>query len=631
MYQYLKAGTVKPAGWLKEQLKIQAEGLSGHLHEMWPDVRDSAWIGGTCEGWERVPYWLDGFIPLAYLLEDEKMIAVAKKYMDAIMDRQKPDGWICPCSEEERKGYDVWAFFLIGKVLALYAEFSGDPRAEEALYKAMKCLYEFLKPGAVRLFDWGKARWFECMIPLQYLRDRYEEVWIDELAQLIEEEGTDYRTLKERWVRYSNRWTQETHIVNLMMMFKYEAVTKALLGKMDSYADEAEDLWQQLCRYNGTAVGTFTGDECLGGLGNNRGTELCSVAELMYTCEVLYALTGDPKWADRLERAAFNAFPATVSDDMWTHQYVQQVNQIACEKFNSKSFFGSNNDEAHMFGLEPHYGCCTANFNQAWPKLAMSIYLQRDNRVEAALILPSEGALEVNGVSVKITCATEYPFRFGASYMIEAEKPVNMTFAVRVPSWAKNVKAVVKNSSDVVCEVQCETADGSLADGRCVRIADGKAVIELQAESRMEVVISFEDAPHLVERPYELSVLEYGPFVFSLPIETEYVMHEYVKDGVERKFPYWDYELGPKSEWRYGFASKTVVVNECPGDDVPFSSKAPRLTVSASLKPVTWDYAEGYDSVAERVPVSREAVGETVVKELIPYGCAKLRMTEMPE
>ena len=64
---------IKPHGWLKDQLIIQAKGLSGNLDKMWPDVKDSSWIGGNKDGWERVPYWLDGFIPLAYLLDDEDM------------------------------------------------------------------------------------------------------------------------------------------------------------------------------------------------------------------------------------------------------------------------------------------------------------------------------------------------------------------------------------------------------------------------------------------------------------------------------------------------------------------------------------------------------------------------------
>ena len=77
-YTPFRYDEVFPEGWVKRQLRIQAEGLAGNLDNMWPDVKDSAWIGGDKEGWERVPYWLDGFVPLAFLLRDEKMISRAK-------------------------------------------------------------------------------------------------------------------------------------------------------------------------------------------------------------------------------------------------------------------------------------------------------------------------------------------------------------------------------------------------------------------------------------------------------------------------------------------------------------------------------------------------------------------------
>ena len=52
-FGFFKSTNVKPKGWIKKQLRIQADGLSGNLHKVWPDVRDSAWIGGDKEGWER--------------------------------------------------------------------------------------------------------------------------------------------------------------------------------------------------------------------------------------------------------------------------------------------------------------------------------------------------------------------------------------------------------------------------------------------------------------------------------------------------------------------------------------------------------------------------------------------------
>ena len=106
-YKLFNTTELKASGWLRKQLEVQANSLSGNLDKVWPDIRESRWIGGNWDGWERVPYWLDGFIPLAYLLDDEDKIARAKKYIDAIVAGQCEDGWLCPCTVEERAKYDT--------------------------------------------------------------------------------------------------------------------------------------------------------------------------------------------------------------------------------------------------------------------------------------------------------------------------------------------------------------------------------------------------------------------------------------------------------------------------------------------------------------------------------------------
>ncbi len=68
---------IQPKGWIKRQLEIQANGLSGNLDKMWRDVKDSAWIGGDAEGWERVPYWLDGFIPVGVTKNEKNQSKMA--------------------------------------------------------------------------------------------------------------------------------------------------------------------------------------------------------------------------------------------------------------------------------------------------------------------------------------------------------------------------------------------------------------------------------------------------------------------------------------------------------------------------------------------------------------------------
>src|SRR5689334_18349974 len=77
----LPPGAVQPTGWLRRQLWLQAIGITGHLGEIWPDVGpNSAWLGGTGEDWERGPYYLDGLIGLAYVLRDERLIALAQRW-----------------------------------------------------------------------------------------------------------------------------------------------------------------------------------------------------------------------------------------------------------------------------------------------------------------------------------------------------------------------------------------------------------------------------------------------------------------------------------------------------------------------------------------------------------------------
>ena len=81
-FNMLPLGTIRPAGWLRRQLEIQATGLGGHLDETWADVgSNSGWLGGTGESWERGPYFLDGLIPLAYLLDDDRLQAKAQRYI----------------------------------------------------------------------------------------------------------------------------------------------------------------------------------------------------------------------------------------------------------------------------------------------------------------------------------------------------------------------------------------------------------------------------------------------------------------------------------------------------------------------------------------------------------------------
>ena len=129
-YQPLPLGSTRPLGWLRNQLRIQASGLSGHLDEFWPDIADSEWIGGKAEGWERGTYWLDGLAPLASLLEDARLTSKARRWMDYILTHQHEDGWLGPTrySNPRFQDYDPWPASVLLKAMTQYQETAGDKR-----------------------------------------------------------------------------------------------------------------------------------------------------------------------------------------------------------------------------------------------------------------------------------------------------------------------------------------------------------------------------------------------------------------------------------------------------------------------------------------------------------------------
>lgn len=598
-WKFFTSNEIKPKGWLKKQLEIQARGLSGNLDIIWPDVRDSSWIGGDKEGWERVPYWLDGFIPLAYLLDDSDMIARAKKYIDAILSYQKPDGWICPCDDDKRETYDTWAVLLITKTLVVYYECSGDERIPDVVYSVLKNYYNLLKDGRISLFDWGKARWFEGFIAINFIYERCREEWLKDLARILKEQGLDYNEAIPLWKRPLNRWRFDTHIVNMAMMLKSEAVSCGILG--EEYTDNAEMLHEILEKYNGTPVGLFTGDECLSGLSPIQGTELCAVAEQMYSYEHLFACSGENKWAERLELLAFNALPATISDDMWTHQYDQLSNQIACVRFPAKPIFRTNGGESHLFGLEPNYGCCTANFNQAWPKFALSAFMYDGDSIINVLPVPSELKTDNEHIVVE----TNYPFENSFRYTVEVRDAI--TFRIRIPSFTENL-----------------TVNGE-------KVCENELSFDLIAGEKIEFTVEFDAKPCFIDRPHELKSVKCGSLVFSVPVSFKKRMLEYERDGVERRMPYCDYELIPVSDWNYAYCSDSLEICRNGVGDVPFSSFEPPVTVKTAVRKIEWGYEDGYDTVCSKIPESRVPMGEETEIHLYPYGCAKLRMTEIPK
>ena len=455
-----------------------------------------------------------------------------------------------------------------------------------------KFLLELCKKISAQTLDWGR---FFNTFPFTRSMARHIP-WAEMEAGRAKEaelSGAD-RPYTRTQYHYS-------HVVNVGMGLKAPAMNYLVSGSSKDREAFYEG-WQKLMRYHGVAMGMFTGDEHLAGNSPTQGTELCAVVETMFSLETLAWALGDLSMGDKLEKLAFNALPATVKADMTSHQYLQQVNQVRASDESRRWYNNANN--SNTFGLEPNFGCCTANMHQGWPKYAANLWMAtRDDGLAALSYTPCTVRFRAGGQPVRLRVKTEYPFEDAVRIEVSVKASCRFPIYLRVPAWCNEFKAVCA--------------------GETASVKDNVAKIEREWHTGDVIEISLPMTARATEWFHQSRAVEYGPLLMALPIAEEWRVtkgRRYVSD----------YEVWPESEWNWALVDGGDLsarhIEKC--GEAGFTGEAPvKLKVSAVRAP-EW----GMDGAScANPPIGMKySKGAEQEIELVPYGIAKLHVAQFP-
>nr|WP_239579205.1 beta-L-arabinofuranosidase domain-containing protein [Microlunatus panaciterrae] len=626
----LPLGQLQPAGWLRGQLERQRDGMAGHLDEFWPDVRDSGWLGGSAEGWERAPYWLDALVPLAFTLQDPTLMAKAHRWVNRILELQSADGWMGPTAttadrdQSADDDHDVWPRMIMLKALLQYHSATDDQRIVPAALRLCRRIKTVLERHPLR--DWGRVRWADLVLSINELSQLSGEEWLPELADLVREQGFDWRVFADELpfpakvtaaelltfqAEADGFWMNDryltSHGVNIAMGLKALPVRWANTGE-EELREGLQTMVRLLDDHHGQSNGFFSCDEHVAGRHPSQGSETCAVVEAMFSLETALQHWGvDGRLAERLELLAFNPLPASARVDEWGHQYVQQANQVVCHVTEDR-IYTNNGPDANTFGLEPHFGCCTANRHQGWPKFAARLWMEADDGDLVALsYAPSIINTRRAGVQVRIETSGEYPFTDEVTITVTVAEPVAFGLRLRIPGWSD--EPAVQVGGDALQPLDA---------GTVCRIAqrwDGTRTITLRLPARVRVT----------DRPGGAVSVQRGPLVFTLAVEEDW-------RRIGGELPHASWEVLPASPWNYaltGALPEGLRLERGTVGEAPFSPDGAPLRLHGFGQRVpSWSLEHGAAAAPPASPVRLDTAIEPLV--LLPYGAARLRVTEFP-
>jgi uncharacterized protein len=401
--------------------------------------------------------WIQSAIAAYEYNHDPELLAIIKSAVSGLIATQLPNGYIGNYSDAATlQQWDIWGrkYTLLG--LLAYYDLTGDKPSLNAAKRVADHLLTQVGPGKTDIVKTGNYRGMpgsSILEPMVYLYLRTgDRRYLDFAKYIVNQwETADGPKLisaaingvpvSERFPHPSTWWSYENGQKAYEMMSCYDGLLELyrITGEQN-YLKAVENSVKDIIDNEINIAGSGSAFECWykGSKYQTEPTyhtmETCVTMTWMKLCQNLLRITGDPVYADEIEKSAYNALPASLRFD---------GSQIA--KYSPLG--GVRHAGEEQCGM--HINCCNANGPRAFMMLPRFAVMTDQNEIYLNMYSQSNYVIPMKSKNkVQIDQFTDYPVSGEVEINVNPDKPESFVIALRIPAWS-GITSISINGVDV--------------------------------------------------------------------------------------------------------------------------------------------------------------------------------------
>ena len=615
-----KVSDIHPQGWLQTMMQRQHDGLTGHPEALSYPYNSCLWAGEISradesygDNWwryEQTAYYTDGLLRLGYELSAQEMVDKAMEGIEYTLEHPTEKGML---GNSTLEGI-TWPMSVFFRVLQAKYEHDGDER----IPKALETHYLNFTPEQLACGIVGGRN----IMSIEGILWTYGKTGNTKLLQLAE----------DAWAIQDKFAVDETailspepfymHSVTFCEMLKLPLLLYAYTGKQ-RYLDLAMTAVRKVERESMLPDGVPSSAEFLLGDDIDISHETCDIVDFTWTLSHYLAVTGQAEWADKIERAIYNAGMGAITKDFRSLQYFSSVNQfIATGTSNHNIYKHGSTWMAYRPTHETE--CCSGNVNRMLPNFVSRMWMtDSEGGAVAAIYGPSQATFPTAEGDITISCATSYPFGSMLAFSVRGAEDASIPLTLRIPTWCSNASLSVNGSP----------VDQLLSAGTFVSLPE-----KVKNGDIIMLILPMEVEKHTLEG--QGVYFQRGPLLYSYPIPqqkvedtTEYeCMHGKMPENPD--FKCWN--ITPTGDFNYAYADdgQPLAWETVYYDDIPFPYDLETVTskIRIPVKQIAWDLVDNrYTPPLPEQGCLTLLSDATQYIDLVPYGCTELRLTVFPD